>query len=93
MGDDYLSRMVAIYEFFWVCGAFIQIWTIGTLENGHNFWEKIRPGTPVGLYHSAWSKFQLSKQKDELMPLPTKFDSIFNQMVFKKSRKMKILRM
>jgi hypothetical protein len=36
--------------FFSVCGAFIQIWTIDTIENGHNFWEKIRLGTSGRLY-------------------------------------------
>jgi hypothetical protein len=69
--------MVAIYNFL-VCGTFIQIWTIGTLENGHNFWEKIRLGTPEGYMHSAWSKFEFTNQKYELMPFPTKFDSSLN---------------
>jgi hypothetical protein len=80
---------------FWVCGTFIQIWTIGIIENGYIFWAKIRLGTPGVLYALCMIKIWIFKTKVWINALPhqnwLKFE--FNQMVFKKSRKTKISRM
>jgi hypothetical protein len=69
--------------FFWVCGAFIQIWTIGTIENSLNFWVKIWLSTPGGLYAYCMIKVWIHKSKVWINTLPhqiwLKFE--FNQIV------------
>jgi hypothetical protein len=56
--------------FFLVCGAFIQIWTIGTIENGLNFWEKIWLDTSGGLYAYCVIKIWIRKSRVWINTLP-----------------------